>query len=71
MVAVLQRINFFTSLVFVFIFATMSAAKGLDIEVLKAVPECKLFAKNGDKLQIHYRGTLGSNGQEFDASYNR
>jgi len=27
--------------------------------------------KTGDKVNVHYRGTLESDGSEFDASYNR
>jgi len=39
-------------------------------EVLNAV-ECTRKTKKGDTIQVHYRGTLGSDGSEFDASYNR
>ncbi|VUC32037.1 unnamed protein product [Clonostachys rosea] len=28
-------------------------------------------AKAGDTLSIHYRGTLASNGEQFDSSYDR
>jgi FK506-binding protein 2 len=27
--------------------------------------------KKGDNVDMHYRGTLASDGSEFDASYNR
>jgi hypothetical protein len=27
--------------------------------------------KTGDKIEVHYRGTLEDGGKEFDASYNR
>lgn len=27
--------------------------------------------EKGDKVDMHYRGTLASDGSEFDASYNR
>lgn len=33
--------------------------------------ECKRPTKAGDGIQVHYRGTLESDGSEFDASYNR
>ncbi|EFR04491.1 FK506-binding protein 2 [Nannizzia gypsea CBS 118893] len=56
---------------------TMSAASttttttdGLVIEVLKAV-ESDRRTVNGDSIKVHYRGTLASNGQKFDASYDR
>jgi hypothetical protein len=31
----------------------------------------KTFPKKGDKLQMHYKGTLASNGTKFDSSYDR
>lgn len=33
--------------------------------------ECSRPSKAGDKVHVHYRGTLESDGSEFDASYNR
>lgn len=47
-----------------------SEASELKIEVTKAV-ECKRKTKAGDTIEVHYRGTLASDGSEFDASYNR
>ncbi|KAF4914557.1 FK506-binding protein 2 [Colletotrichum viniferum] len=46
------------------------AAAELQIDVTQAV-ECERKTKNGDKVNMHYRGTLQSNGQKFDASYDR
>lgn len=43
---------------------------GLNIEVTKQVT-CSRPTRNGDDISVHYRGTLESNGKEFDASYNR
>ncbi|KAI9706714.1 MAG: Peptidyl-prolyl cis-trans isomerase fpr2 [Candelina mexicana] len=40
------------------------------IEVLHAV-ECNRKTQRGDEIEVHYRGTLASDGSEFDASYNR
>ncbi|GAX22770.1 FK506-binding protein 14 [Fistulifera solaris] len=31
----------------------------------------KTFPKKGDKLMMHYKGTLKSNGKQFDSSYDR
>lgn len=42
----------------------------LDIDVTHKV-ECKRPTERGDKVDVHYRGTLASDGSEFDASYNR
>ena len=33
--------------------------------------ECDRKTQRGDSIQVHYRGTLASDGTEFDASYNR
>lgn len=42
----------------------------LDIDVTHKV-ECKRPTQRGDKIDVHYRGTLASDGSEFDASYKR
>ncbi|ORY11848.1 Vaculolar membrane protein-domain-containing protein [Clohesyomyces aquaticus] len=42
----------------------------LGIEVTKAV-ECTRKTENGDTIQVHYRGTLQSDGSEFDSSFGR
>lgn len=33
--------------------------------------ECDRKTQRGDSISVHYRGTLASDGSEFDASYNR
>ncbi|KAF2260420.1 hypothetical protein CC78DRAFT_501655 [Lojkania enalia] len=42
----------------------------LKTEVTEPV-ECSRKTVAGDKINVHYRGTLESDGSEFDASYNR
>ncbi|KAF2658522.1 hypothetical protein K491DRAFT_592788 [Lophiostoma macrostomum CBS 122681] len=42
----------------------------LKTEVTEPV-ECQRKSVAGDKVNVHYRGTLQSDGSEFDASYNR
>ncbi|PWY80563.1 hypothetical protein BO70DRAFT_362511 [Aspergillus heteromorphus CBS 117.55] len=49
---------------------TLTSAAELGIEVTNPV-ECTRQTKNGDTVQMHYRGTLASDGSEFDASYKR
>lgn len=44
--------------------------KPLNIEVTHPV-ECTRKTARGDKVDVHYRGTLQADGTEFDASYNR
>ena len=33
--------------------------------------ECKRKTQRGDSIQVHYKGTLASDGSKFDASYDR
>lgn len=42
----------------------------LKTEVITA-KDCTRKTQAGDKIHVHYRGTLESDGSEFDASYNR
>jgi FK506-binding protein 2 len=46
------------------------AAEDMKIDVTLAV-ECERKTQKGDKINVHYRGTLQSNGEKFDASYDR
>lgn len=48
----------------------LAADEELKIDVTRAV-ECDRKTRKGDKIDVHYRGTLQSDGSEFDASYNR
>jgi hypothetical protein len=43
------------------------AAEELKIDVTHAV-ECERKTQKGDKLSMHYRGTLLDSGKQFDAS---
>jgi FK506-binding protein 2 len=43
----------------------------LEIEVQHYVQDCTQRTANGDTVSVHYRGTLASDGSEFDASYSR
>ena len=42
-------------------------ADDLKIDVTLPV-ECERKTQKGDKIQVHYKGTLQSDGSEFDAS---
>ncbi|KAJ9644032.1 Peptidyl-prolyl cis-trans isomerase fpr2 [Coniosporium tulheliwenetii] len=48
----------------------LALEKPLDIQHTHTV-ECTRKTQRGDTISVHYRGTLASDGSEFDASYNR
>jgi FK506-binding protein 2 len=50
--------------------AASTSSAGLEIDITYPV-ECTRKTKKGDNVDMHYRGTLASDGSEFDASYNR
>lgn len=50
---------------------TTSLASGLQIEAVSGPAACSRPTRNGDRISVHYRGSLLATGKEFDASYNR
>lgn len=40
------------------------------IDVTREV-ECERKSQKGDRIEVHYRGTLQDGGKQFDASYDR
>ncbi|ORY86167.1 hypothetical protein BCR37DRAFT_343805 [Protomyces lactucae-debilis] len=52
---------------------TALAEEKLQIGVTRAVAEsdCPRKTRSGDKVSMHYRGTLKDGGKQFDASYDR
>jgi FK506-binding protein 2 len=53
--------------------ATSVFAEEVKVEVTRAV-ECERKTQKGDKISVHYRGSLwvdGAKGKQFDASYDR
>ena len=51
--------------------ASSVAAEGLQIEKTHTVDPCNRRTVKGDVLEMHYRGTLASDGTQFDSSYDR
>ncbi|EGS19352.1 uncharacterized protein CTHT_0048110 [Thermochaetoides thermophila DSM 1495] len=46
------------------------ASEDLKIDVTLPI-ECDRKTQKGDVINVHYKGTLKSNGQKFDSSYDR
>jgi FK506-binding protein 2 len=52
--------------------ATATATAAADLQIDKTLEvECTRKTQNGDNIHMHYRGTLASDGTQFDASYDR
>merc|ERR1711893_373449 len=52
--------------------ALTAVAFAADLKIDNIVEnECERKATHGDKLSMHYRGTLADGGKQFDASYDR
>ncbi|RDW75819.1 peptidylprolyl isomerase-1 [Coleophoma crateriformis] len=60
----------FLSLSLVALASTALAADSVTVDVTREV-ECERKTQKGDKISVHYRGTLAADGSEFDASYKR
>jgi FK506-binding protein 2 len=65
--------RFFTPLLTLATLLSLTTAipDGLIIENLTPEITCTRKTKTGDKIDVHYRGTLASDGTQFDASYDR
>lgn len=49
---------------------TLAATPSVSTEYLHTAP-CTRKTQQGDSIKVHYRGTLASDGTQFDASYDR
>lgn len=57
-------------LVLPFLASSSARAADIDIEVTKPV-SCSRKTQSGDSIEVHYRGSLQSDGSVFDESYKR
>lgn len=51
--------------------AMTSATNEVKVEILHKVENAKRLTQRGDTIDVHYSGTLASDGSEFDSSYKR
>jgi len=69
-----MKISILTFFSFTFLASVLCEEKKitkLQIGVKKRVADCEMKSKKGDKLSMHYRGSLHKDGSEFDSSYER
>ncbi|QRW11608.1 FKBP-type peptidyl-prolyl cis-trans isomerase [Ceratobasidium sp. AG-Ba] len=51
--------------------AALAYPEGLGVDAYSVPTECPITSRNGDKLSMHYTGTLHSDGSKFDSSRDR
>ncbi|KAK1923562.1 FK506-binding protein 2 [Papiliotrema laurentii] len=63
--------RFFLALLATLALVSAAASDKLQVGVKYKPDDCPIKSRNGDRLSMHYTGTLASNGNKFDSSLDR
>ncbi|THG98421.1 hypothetical protein EW026_g3765 [Hermanssonia centrifuga] len=67
----MQLFNWLSLFLFAFVVSAAEPPTELQIDTTFKPDDCSVTAKTGDKIKVHYTGTLFSNGNKFDSSLDR